>query len=488
MSRRKPFMPGLLSMLAMALSTPAAAQAATDFPATPPPPGPAPALHVPAPQTDTLPNGLRVVVAPRDGLPLVTARLLVRAGSETDPAGKAGLAALTATLLTRGAAGMDAPAIATAAEALGGSLEGDADWDESDLGITVTTPRLPAALRLMADVVRQPGFADDELDRARKQALDNLRLKLSRPTGMATLLAERAVFGDGAYAHSAAGTPASLARITRADVVRQHATWYRPDNAILVFAGDIDMATARRLAAATFGDWEAPRDPLPARAAGAGKADAPALLVVNQEGGGQAGVVATHRAMPRDDADYYVGTVANAVLGGSYSARLNREIRIKRGLSYGARSLLDTRRDSGQWMAVVQTKNPSAAQVVDLIETAFRTLATTEVPRDELDARKATLAGAYGRSLETTNGLARRVGSLALYGIDLADIDKYIERVEAVTPAQVRRFAARHLDADGIRIVVVGDASQFAAALKKTHPQLRQVGIDAVDLDATGTP
>lgn len=488
MNARKPFSLCLLSGLILSFCGAAGAQTANDFPTTPPPPGPVPSLHIPTPRTDTLPNGLRVVVAHREGLPLVTARLLIRAGSETDPADRAGLSALTATLLTRGAGDMSAPQIAAASEALGGSLNSDSGWDESNIDITVTSTRLPAALKLMASAARQPTFAADELERARKQMLDSLRLRLSQPTGMATLLASRATFGDGAYAHSDAGTPTSLQQITRDDVVRQHATWYRPDNAILVFAGDIDMATARRLADGAFGDWKAPAGDLPTRAAGAGKSDAPALLVVNQEGAGQAGVVAAHLAIPRHDRDYYIGTVANAVLGGSYSARLNEEIRIKRGLSYGAHSRLDTRRDSGQWMAVVQTKNPSAAQVVSLIEGEFRKLADTPVPADELDARKATLGGAYGRSLETTGGLAARVGTLALYGIDLADIGHYIERVQAVTPAQIQAFAASHLDDDGTRIVVVGDATHFAGALKKTHPDLRQVDMDRIDLDHAGNP
>lgn len=481
MNARKPLVLCLLSALALAVSAAAGAQEA--FPSTPPAPGPVPTLDIPTPQSITLDNGLRVVVAHRDGLPLVTARLLIRAGSETDPTDKAGLAALTATLLTRGAAGMDAPAMATAADALGGALESDADWDQSSLGITVTTPRLADALDLMAKAARQPAFQDAELARARKQTLDSQRLRLSQPTGMASVLAEREVFAGGSYAHPSAGTPTSLKRITRADIVRQHDTWYRPDNAILVLAGDIDTDQARQLAATAFGDWKAPAAALPSRDTGTGAAAAPKLLVVNQTGGGQAGVVATHRGIARGDKDYYIGSVANAVLGGSYSARLNEEIRIKRGLSYGAHSRLDTRRDGGQWMAVVQTKNPSAAQVVQLIETEFGKLGSAPVSDAELAARKATLTGGYARSLETTAGLASRVGTLALYDIDPAEIGKYIRRVDAVTPAQVQAFAKDHLDADGTHMIVVGDAAAFSADLKQRHPQLHQVDIDKVDLD-----
>lgn len=454
------------------------------FPSTPPAPGPAPTLSVPTPTMQMLANGLEVVSVRRAGLPLVTAHLLVRSGSELDPAGKAGLADLTADLLTKGAAGKPAPEIAAAAEALGGSLAASSGWDSSGVAITVTTPKLPQALALLSDVVRHPDFAADELARAQTQAADDLRLMLSRPTSLASIAAGRAVFGDGAYGHSRTGTPDSLARIGRADVQALHAALYRPDNAILVLAGDITPEQALALAQAGFDDWQAPASPLPTAGNGRGDGALPALLVIDQHGAGQAGVVAAHAAPRRADAGYYVGTMANAVLGGSYSARLNEEIRIKRGLSYGARSDLDDRRDAGVWLASAQTKNPSAPQVVDLMLGEFARLRSTPVPAAELAARKATLVGSYGRSLETTAGLAGQVADLAIYNVDLAEVGRYIERVEAVTPGQIQAYAAEHLGAGGTRVVVVGDASLFGAELAKAHPQATTLAYDKLDLDS----
>ncbi|ODV14655.1 MAG: multidrug transporter [Rhodanobacter sp. SCN 68-63] len=474
----------LAALIAGALGVTGAARAG-DFPSTPPPPAAAPQLNVPTPASQTLPNGLRVISVRRAGLPLVTAQLLIRRGGEMDPPGEAGLASLTANLLTKGAAGKTAPQIAAAAEALGGTLNASASWDESGVGITVTTPRLGEALALLADVVRRPTFADDELSRACAQALDDLQLMLSRPTTLASLVAARSVFGDGAYGHSRSGTPASLKRVTRADVVQLHQALYRPDNAILVLTGDITPAQATELARASFGDWKAPATPLPKAPATDGRSTLPHLLVIDQAGAGQAGVVAAHVAPPRSDADFYVGTVANAVLGGSYSARLNEEIRIKRGLSYGASSSFDPRRGSGLWLAAAQTKNPSATQVVTLMQGEFDRLGSTPVGADELAARKATLVGEYGRSLETTSGLARQVGELAVYGVDLADIGRYIERVQAVTPAQIQRYAQAHLGETDRHVVVVGDAAQFGAALMKAHPHGRQLSAKALDLDSS---
>jgi zinc protease len=457
---------------------------AADFPATPPAPGPAPKLVVPTPSVQTLANGLQVISVRRAGLPLVTAQLVVRSGGEMDPPQRAGLADLTANLLSKGAAGKTAPQIAAAAEALGGSLNAAAGWDGSAVGITVTTPKVPQALNLLADVVRQPDFSAAELKRAQAQAIDDLRLMLSRPTALASLAASRGVFGAGAYGHSRSGTPASLARISRADVQQLHAALYRPDNAILILTGDVTPTQAQQLAQASFGDWVKPATPLPARPVGKADGQLPAILLIDQHGAGQAGVVAAHAAPARDDDDYYVGTVANAVLGGSYSARLNEEIRIKRGLSYGAFSRLQPLADAGLWLASAQTKNPSAAQVVDLMLGEFKRLGSTRVSADELAARKATLIGGYGRSLETTAGLADQVGDLAIYGVKLDEIGKYIEQVQAVTPKQIEKYADKHLDAGDSTVVVVGDAAKFAAAVRQAHPKAVLLESTALDLDS----
>ncbi|CAM5427599.1 M16 family metallopeptidase [Rhodanobacter lindaniclasticus] len=462
----------------------AGSASAAEFPTTPPAPGPAPQLNVPTPTVQALPNGLQVISVRRANLPLVTAQLWVRRGGEMDPPQLAGLADLTANLLSKGAAGKSAPQIAAAAEALGGSLDASAGWDESAIGITVTTPRLPQALGLLAEVVRQPDFADAELQRAKSQAIDDLRLRLSRPTALASLAASRGVFGEGAYGHSRSGTPESLKRISRADVQQLHDALYRPDNAILILAGDITPAQAQQLAQASFGDWAKPATPLPPRPAGKAASVLPPLLLIDQHGAGQAGVVAAHAAPPRADADYYVGSVANAVLGGSYSARLNEEIRIKRGLSYGANSRLQGLGDAGIWLASAQTKNPSAPQVVELMLGQFKQLGDSRVGADELAARKATLIGGYGRQLETTAGLAEQVADLAIYGLPLDGIGKYVGEVQAVTPKQVEKYARKHLAADQVHVVVVGDATQFDAAIRKAHPKAVLLQSTALDLDS----
>ena len=216
-----------------------------------PEPGPALPVAVPTISALTLDNGLRVLLAPRPGLPLVSAQLLLLAGREADPAGKTGLAAMTTSLLTRGARRgtreVDAATLASQAEALGGGLDSFTGWRGSGVGMTVTTPKLAEALALVADVVRQPLLQAAELDQERGRALDALRVALDSPGSVAGLAAARAWWGDSVY--GASPSAATLARLSVADVRAFHAAMWRPDRAVLVLAGDIDLERARDIRA-----------------------------------------------------------------------------------------------------------------------------------------------------------------------------------------------------------------------------------------------
>jgi len=451
---------------------------------TPPKPVEPRPLTIAAPAEQSLPNGLRVVVAERRGVPLVTARLLVLSGSELDPEHRSGLASMTAGLLTRGTTRRSAPALVNAAEALGGSLDSGAAWHQSSVSITVTTPQLPAALGLVSEVVRQPAFAPAEIERYRTQALDAMKVSYSEPGAVAAMVAQRALYGAGAYGHPVDGTPGSLPRITRADIVKLHTAAYRPDNAVLVLAGDIDLAGALRLAQQHFGAWKK-TGRRRARSVGAGRQH-----LGRQRGRGRhaghrtGGVVVTIPAVTAHSPERTIGSVTNAVLGRGYSSRLNQEIRIKRGLSYGARSGFDARREAGALQADVQTKNPSAAEVLGLIGIELDRLASTPVPPEELAARKATLIGDFSRTLETSSGLAAQTAALVAAGLLPAELPQRVARINAVSPTEVQAFAAKYFDASRRRVVIAGAASEFDAALKAAAPQRRVLKQDQLDLDS----
>ena len=447
----------------------------------PPMPSAPRALTIAAPTEARLSNGLRVIVAERHALPLVTARLLVLSGNEADPSGKSGLASLTAGLLTQGTRRHSATQIATAAEALGGKLESDAGWDRSSVSMTVTTPKIDRALDLVAEVLTEPVFQQSELDRLRTRSIDTLKVAYSNPGTLASLVAARMVFGAGAYGSPPGGTPTSLPRIDRSDVLALYRSRYRPDNAVLILVGDIDARRAMGMAERRFGRWRAAdAGSTTAAQPASGSASPQPLTIVDMGSSGQAGVVV---AMPLSNDDEAAGDVTNAVIGGGYSSRLNQEIRIKRGLSYGARTRLDQRRDSGVVFAIVQTKNESAAEVTTLVADQFDRMIDTPTPATELAARKATLIGTFSRSVETTEGLAQQIGALVARRRSPAELTTRIERLSAVDADAVQRYARAHYATSSRRVVVAGNASQFEAAIRARVPDLTSIRQSDIDLD-----
>ena len=468
---------------------------------------------LPAIHESRLANGLTLIVVPRPGLPVVSLGLSARAGPEADPPGRSGVAAMTAALLSKGAVRGGRPVSATQlaqqAESLGGALGGDSGWQTSGVSMSVTTPQAAAALGLLADVMRRPLLAAAELERARTQSLDGLRVALGSPAEVAAMAARHAFWGR--TAHGAVTTQASLRRIARADVLAYHVRWYRPDNALLVLAGDIDEATARRLAQAALGDWRAPAQALPVASAQAPQAIDQTLLQVDLPGSGQSAVLvsapylassssedltggrvgsvdsqsATSPATPSTTeppmssaTPWRIAQVANAVLGGGYSARLNQELRIRRGLSYGAFSQAESQPGGGMLTAQAQTRHGSAIEAMTLMRAEIARMTEQAPAADELAARQASLIGSFARRLQTSGGLAAMVAGQWLARRPLADLARYSEQVMAVSAEQVRDFARAHWRADRLRAVVVGDLTAIGAgwpdepSLRWTVPQL----------------
>jgi zinc protease len=471
-----------LLVLAFCFSSSPAVTAQTPQ-ATPPPPETPRSVQFPKPVEKTLANGLRVVVIDRRGTPLVTAQLVIKNGGEVDPPELAGVGNMLADLVTKGTEKRSATQIAEEIEALGGSLYSSARWDSTRIGVDVMSSKIGPAVEILADVVRRPTFKDEEIDRLRQQTLDDLTVELGEPGSIARYVAARVVFGDSPYSQPLGGTTESITRISRGDFVKYHGHWYRPDNAILVIGGDIRARSAFALAQQYFGDWKKPAEPLPllpvAKAITNG---GPRVVVVDKADAGQAAVLVARFGIERTSPDYFRGLVANSVLSG-YSGRLNQEIRIKRGLSYGAGSQLDTRRSVGPFVASAQTKNQSAVQVADLLLGEVSRLATAPVPDVELSPRKAVVVGNFARNLETTTGLVSQVATRAVYGIDFNEINRYIGNVQGIGASDVQQFAGSRLDAKMTSVVIVGNAKEFLPELRKKYPQVEVIPMAELDLN-----
>jgi zinc protease len=469
----------VLTFAALPLLQAFAQETATAPVVAPPAPSAPREAKIPQPVEKTLANGLRVIVVPKHDIPLVAARLMVKAGSASDPKGKAGVADLTSAVLTQGTKTKSAEQIARAIEALGATLDAGAQWDSSVVDVSVMSSNLAKALESVADVVRNPTFAKAEFERERAQASDALQVNLSQPRALAGAVATRLIFGDRPYGRDA--TPATLAKVKREDLVQFHHVYYVPQNSVLVLAGDVEAEAAFQVAQAAFGSW--PRGTIETvRAPQTASEQTPRVVVVDMPEAGNAGVVVGRRGIRRTDPAYMQSLVANSVLGGGYSARLNQEIRIKRGLSYGAGSSFDPRADVGPFVASTETKNESAAEVANIMVTEIGRLSADDVPAPELTPRKAALIGRFAQSLETTSGIVDRVSELALHQLPLADINRYISSVQAVTSEDVRKFASSI--GKGVNVVIVGNAKQFIEPLRKQFTDVEVIPYADLDLNS----
>ncbi|MGB8165913.1 MAG: pitrilysin family protein [Chthoniobacteraceae bacterium] len=449
-----------------------------------PAPGEPRAAKFVQPQEKTLANGLRVIVVERPGLPLVSAQVLLPTGSEADLPTAPGLAEFTAALLTQGTTTRSATQIAREVEALGATLKAKAGWDGSAVELTTLSSQLDRAFAVLADVTEHPKFAPAEIERLRRLSLDELRLSGEEPGVVARLAASRTILGRGLYAHPAKGTIASISRLHRKEIADFHATRYTAGQAMLVIAGNVAGEVAFAQAQKHFGSWKSAADH-PATAAGKFEPAAkPRAILIDMPNAGQAAVVVGTPGIPRQAEDYFPGTVANTVLGGGYSSRLNEEIRLKRGLSYGVRSTLEALRAGGLFTARCQTKNESATEVVTLMRTELQRLGTEPVSEDYLATRKAVLTGDFARELETNSGYVERLADFALHGLSLDQLPLYPEQIRAVTPDAVRAFAEKHLVPGSLSVVVAGRAKDIAKPLREIFPALEVIPQAALDLES----
>lgn len=448
----------------------------------PPAAGAPVAAAMPSPQEFRLANGLHVLVVEKHDLPLLTASLVTAGGGASDPADRAGLGNLTAGLLTKGTKTRSATQIAAQIEALGGSIGSSANWDGSSIDVTVKSDQAAPALAILADVAQNPAFADEEIERARTQEIDGVSVTIKDPAQLANLVAARAVFGNRSYGHALSGTPESLKAIRAADIRAAYGRTWQPGQATLILVGDITPAAASALVEKNFAGWRSTGQQV-ATAPVAQPLPEPRVVVVDMPGAGQAGVVVARPGIARRDAAFYPASVANTVLGGGFSSRLNQEIRIKRGLAYGANSSLSARREPGSISARTQTKNPTAPETVAIMVAEMKRLGTEPVPANELEPRKATLIGDFGRGVETTDGIADVLGNYVVQDVPLSELKAFTTKVSAVDPAAVQAAAASLLDPARASIVVVGDAKDFIDALRKAYPNLELIPASALKLD-----
>ncbi|HYR06505.1 MAG TPA: pitrilysin family protein [Longimicrobium sp.] len=461
----------ILSLAAgAALLAGAPASAQPDFPTTPPRPTGAPRVDLPEPTRMRLPNGLTVMYVRMAELPVVSAALVTRgAGSSDEPADAPGLASFTANMLDEGAAGRDALQLADALDLLGASLSTGSGTDAAQANLYVLRQNFPAALRLMADVVVRPDFPEREVNRLRDERLTALARAKDEATTIANNAFASLVYG-AQHPYGRYASTASTQGLNRGRVQAFHASRFRPESSTLILVGDVDPAAMQPIVAEAFGAWRG-------QGSAGAVADLPAppaigrtvVYLIDKPGAAQSEIRIGHPGVPRSSPDYFALQVLNTILGGSFTSRLNTNLRETHGWSYGARSSFQMLRGAGPFTAQagVQT-NATDSSLVEFFKEINR-IRTEPVTQQELDKIKNFVALRLPDQLETTQDVAFQLANLETYGLDASFYDDYVQRVMAVTADDLRRVANQYVRPDRAVVVVVGDRQVVEAAVRAAN-------------------
>ena len=401
---------------------------------------------------EVLPNGLVLLVAERPAIPVVAVQVHVPAGSVLDPAARAGLANLTAELLTRGTARRTANELHDAIESVGGSLDADAGRDGVTVSLGVLRRDLRLGLDLLAEVLLEPSFPEDEWRRAVGEVQAAIRQADENPASVAGRELARLLFPGHPYGHPVMGTAESVATLAREDAVAFHRAHYRPDAAVVAVVGAVSVDEVRREVTARFGSWPAPAAP---RTAPTPAAPAPAQARALERALTQATVFLGGPAVTPAHPDYFPLLVANYILGGGSTSRLYTRVREDNGLAYDVTSTLAPSRYGPAVTVTVQTRNEAVEETVRLLRAEMTRLGRAPVRPAELALAKSYLIGSFPLRLDTSAKVARFILSLEEYGLGLGYPDVYGAGVSRVTAADVQRVAARYLDPAGFSVVTV---------------------------------
>lgn len=425
-------------------------------------------LRLPALHPHRASNGLELIAIPRGPLPLVTLRLMIRAGSARDPNGKHGLADFTANMLRRGTQTLSGDAINDAIEFVGAQLSIGVAEDFTAVRLSTPTEHLEQMIDILAQLIAEPAFAADEIASAKTRTIAELANELDDPSSIADRALVHHVLAGHPYGHPMQGEKRSVATFTRDDVERFHGAFLVPDHATLYAVGDVEPERFFTIAARAFERWRSTGvvlAPLPALA----KEQVGGVLIVDKPDQTQTQVRLAARAFPRRHPDYMPSIVTNTAFGGGFTSRLVNEVRVNRGLSYGVHSMFDTMAAGGWFGISTFTKSATTRKIIDVCTAETKKLRARGLKPSELEATQRYVSGLFPLRTETNDQIASAVGDARLF--DLGDdwLERYRERVHAVTAADSKRVAQQHFFPHGAATVLVGKASEI-------EPQVRSLG------------
>lgn len=451
-----------------------------------PPLPPPPPFVPPTPVAYTRPNGMTVWLLERHALPIVAIQVVVPAGAASDPADKGGLALATANMLDEGAGARGALEISRDVDRLGATLQTGAFADYAFASLTSLKKNLAPASAILGDVIVKPTFSPVEWKRVHDLWMNELKARASEPDAVANVVSLRQLFGNDPYGHPTNGTLKSAAKVSLEDVKRFYTTSWRPDHATVVVAGDVTRAEIDPLLDRVLGAWKAPKPdanakaPAPANAETKAKADGGGVqngrrvVVVDRTDAPQSVLALVRPGVAASDPDAPLLVRVNTALGGSFTSRLNQDLREEHGWSYGARSRFSFNKRPGLFLAqaAVHTEHTGdalQAMIKDVASLAREGLTDEEVEKTRLIAR-----GELVDSFETVEAAARRLARNAGVGLRPDHEPKASLQTDRAAPEDLKKAAARHVDPSPAIVVIVGPRAQI-------QPQLEKMGITTIE-------
>jgi len=407
-----------------------------------------------------LKNGIPVYLLQDHELPIVTISALIHTGSVYDPADKSGLASLTGSQLRGGGSQTLTPAVVDAElEFMASSVESSFGSDLGAVTLTSLTKNLDRTLQIFNDLLFYPKFDEKRLEVARRQALEAIRRQNDDPKELADRELQKMMYAGHPLGN--VPTAATISSIKRSDLQAFHRRFVRPDTMILTVSGDFDrsalLATLNRLVGS-----------VPA----AGALQKPEITQVNlqfvpavlhaQKQVNQSVIRLGHLGITKDDPDLYAIRVLDFILGGSFTSRLMMEIRTNQGLAYNVGSHFDVgRRFTGSFTAETETRAEATAKTIALMTTIINSVRTAPVTEQELKLAKDSIVNSFLFGFTTPNSIVSQQARLEFYGYQSDYLDRYRERIAAVTREDIQRAARKHLHPDAFKLVVVGDQKNF---------------------------
>jgi zinc protease len=413
---------------------------------------------MPPVQRTVLPNGLILLVCEERSLPFVTFQLLIDSGSRKDPSGEEGLSYLTARGLLLGTSKRTVTAIHEELDFIGASLSSSSGRDYATLSLQVLKKDLDKGWDLFTEVLTQPTFPEEEIQREVEKTLAAIQSAEDQPDEVAEKEFQKTLFLNSPYGHPLEGTKESLPRMTREAVLQFYRSYYHPNNAILTVVGDISADEVKTKLLPHIAKWpmaEIPNIPFKTTFAKEPK------TVKIDRGITQANIILGHAGVSRDNPDYYALTVMNYILGGGgFSSRLVGEIRNKRGLAYSVVSFFDPGKYPGSFQTVLQTKNASAREALALSFQEIEKIQKELVSPKELDGAKKYLIGSFPMRLNTQGKLTNFLTQVEYYGLGLDYPEKYPSLIKSITPEDLLRVAKKYLHPKNMILVIVANLKE----------------------------